>query len=158
MQQQQRQQQQMQQQQIQQRQMQQQQMQRQQQQQMQQQQEQRLRVQHQQQAARGDDIGQAPPRFEPKQGLGQAQPPKQDPDKARQLSANYKIPSKPRLSPSAFGGFGGEEEDIASKLDNPEKWVHKLGGTDTAGKFSHVNPRRVDPVRRSSASGSYSIH
>lgn len=88
-------------------------------------------------------------------------PPPKDPDKARQLSANYKIPSKAKLSPATYAGWA-PEENVAEKLDHSLQYEREraanLGKSQPKGVKLHVNPSRPEPVRRSSAFSSYSVH
>jgi hypothetical protein len=88
-------------------------------------------------------------------------PPPKDPDKARQLSASYKIPSKARLSPATYAGFA-PDENIAELLDHSLLYEREraanLGKSSGGGVKLHANPSRPEPVRRSSASSSYSVH
>lgn len=93
-------------------------------------------------------------------GAAPPPPPPKDPDKARQLSANYKIPSKARLSPTAHGLFQ-PPDDLAEKLDHSLQYERERAanlGKPPSGVKLHANPARIDPVRRSSACSSYSIH
>jgi len=63
--------------------------------------------------------------------------PKSDP---RQLSKNYKIPSKPKLSPSS-----AVDQEIGNKLERQYK--HVLGTSKVKIQSTGTNPRRQDPVR-----------